>query len=80
MSSQPDGLVELGIIAALPERLATSRPDGDGGFLVTLRPGATSTEIASVLTLLPPDVVWRLPPLGGVDDALHLMFVEPERE
>lgn len=78
MSAETDGLVELGTIISLPERLATSRPDGAGGHLLTIRPNASSTEIVAALMLLPPGATWKLPALGERDDTLHLMFADPD--
>lgn len=69
--------MELGIIASLPERLASTRPDGAGGYLLTLRPGASSSEMVAAVMLLPPDVVWVPPRLRERDETLHLMFMQP---
>lgn len=63
----------LGVLA-LPSPLVSIRPDGAGGVLVMLRPGASAGEIVAALTLCPPGLTWTLPPLGGVDGAIHLLF------
>lgn len=63
----------LGVLA-LPAPLVSIRPDSASGMIVTLRPGASATEIVAALMLCPPGLVWTLPPLGGVDGAIHLLF------